>query len=133
MAFEFASTNLVIELGIIIALLRGWQFTLAEFVGGFLMIAILSVLFRLFLQDGLVEEARRQAERGLLGSMECHATMDISVTDGSVCAASGVQELLIAVPETERSWLELLEEPLIATPYLLRIWVADGDPDRDGT
>src|SRR5215212_5415909 len=50
MAFEIASTNLVIELGIILALLMGWQFTLAEFVGGPLMIVILAILFRLFLR-----------------------------------------------------------------------------------
>ena len=47
------------------------------------------------------------------------------------CVASGVQELLIAVPETERSWLELLEEALIDTPGPLRIWVAVGDSDPD--
>src|ERR1700687_3003934 len=45
MAFEFASTNLVIELGIILALLIGWQVTLAEFVGGPLMIVFLALLF----------------------------------------------------------------------------------------
>src|SRR5664279_2816909 len=49
MAFQFASTNLVIELGLILALLLGWQFTLAEFVGGPLMIVILTLLFRRFL------------------------------------------------------------------------------------
>src|SRR5438876_342967 len=49
MAFEFASTNLVIELGIIVAILIGWQFTTAEFVGGVLMVVILGLLFRAFL------------------------------------------------------------------------------------
>src|SRR2546426_6277074 len=82
MAFEFASTNLVIELGIIMVLLLGWQFTLAEFVGGLLMIAILAVLFKAFLRPALVREAREQAERGLVGAMEGHAEMDMSVTDG---------------------------------------------------
>ena len=82
MAFEFASTNLVIELGIILALLIGWQFTLGEFVGGTLMIAILVFLFRIFLTPRLVDAARRQAERGLVGSMEGHAEMDMSVTEG---------------------------------------------------
>ncbi len=82
MAFEFASTNLVIELGIIMAILLGWQFTLAEFVGGPLMIVALVVLFRLFLRPALVDLARRQAERGLPGSMEGHAAMDMSVTEG---------------------------------------------------
>jgi uncharacterized protein len=84
MAFEFASTNLVIELGVILWLLLGWQFTLAEFVGGAIMIAILSLLFRFFLSDRMVQEARRQAERGVLGSMEGHATMDMSIVGGSV-------------------------------------------------
>jgi Predicted permeases len=82
MTFEFASTNLVIELGIILALLVGWQFTLGEFVGGPLMIVILVILFRRFLRPSLVDEARRQAERGLKGSMEGHAEMDMSVTEG---------------------------------------------------
>ena len=79
MAFEFASTNLVIELGIIMALLLGWQFTLGEFVGGPLMIVLVAIVFRLFLQRGLVEEAREHAERGVLGRMEGHAEMDMSV------------------------------------------------------
>src|SRR2546421_9314019 len=79
MAFEFASTNLVIELGIILALLIGWQFTLAEFLGGPLMIVLLAVLFRAFLRPPLLEAARRQAEKGLRGSMEVHAEMDMSL------------------------------------------------------
>ena len=79
MAFEFASTNLVIELGIILALLLGWRFTLAEFVGGPLMIVLLALAFRVFLSRRLVEEARVQAEKGLRGSMEGHAEMDMSV------------------------------------------------------
>ncbi len=82
MAFEIASTNLVIELGIILALLIGWQFTLGEFVGGAVMIVFLAILFRLFLKPALVDQARRQADRGLKGSMEGHAEMDMSVTDG---------------------------------------------------
>jgi len=79
MAFEIASTNLVIELGVILALLMGWQFTLAEFTGGPVMIVLLAVLFRLLLRERLVREARAQAERGIAGSMEGHAAMDMSV------------------------------------------------------
>src|SRR5207248_4284141 len=78
MAFEFASTNLVAELGIVMALLLGWQFVAGEFVGGPLMIILIAIAFRLFLKPGLVEEARAQAEKGLLGSMEGHAEMDMS-------------------------------------------------------
>lgn len=79
MAFEVASTNLVVELGVILALLLGWQFTVAEFVGGPVLIVVLAVLFRLFLRDGLVRAARAQAARGVAGSMEGHAAMDMSV------------------------------------------------------
>ncbi len=91
MAFEFASTNLVLELGIVLWILMGWQFTLAEFVGGPLMIVILVLLFRAFLRPDLVRDARAQAERGVRGSMEGHAAMDMSVTGGSLLAriASG--------------------------------------------
>jgi uncharacterized membrane protein YraQ (UPF0718 family) len=81
MAFEFASTNLVIELGIIMALILGWQFTLGEFVGGPLMIVLLALVFRLFLRRRLVDEARAQADRGVLGRMEGHAEMDMSVRE----------------------------------------------------
>ena len=79
MAFEFASTNLVIELGIIMALLLGWQFTLGEFVGGPLMIVLMALVFRVFLKRGLVDEALANADRGVLGRMEGHAEMDMSV------------------------------------------------------
>src|ERR1700737_83643 len=65
MAFEIASTNLVIELGIILALLMGWQFTAAEFVGGPIMIVVMAVLFRLCLRDSLLRAARRHAGGGL--------------------------------------------------------------------
>src|SRR2546423_7685727 len=81
MAFQFASTNLVIELGIIMWLLLGWQFVLGEFVGGPLMIVFLALVFRLFLSRRLVEEARAEAEKGRLGSMEGHAGMDMAVED----------------------------------------------------
>lgn len=94
MAFEIGSTNLVVELGIILALLMGWQFTAAEFVGGPIMIVVLAVLFRLFVRSRLVDAARVQAERGLAGSMEGHAAMDMSIKrDGSfaqrLCSAEG--------------------------------------------
>ncbi|MEP7024042.1 MAG: permease [Actinomycetota bacterium] len=78
-AFQIASTNLVVELGIILALLLGWQFTVAEFVGGPLMILLLAVAFRLWLHRRVVDAARDQADRGLAGSMEGHAAMDMSV------------------------------------------------------
>ncbi|MFD4140394.1 MULTISPECIES: permease [unclassified Streptomyces] len=82
MAFQIASTNLVVELGVILALLMGWQFTAAEFTGGPIMIVVLAVLFRLLLRESLLREAREQAGRGLAGSMEGHAAMDMSIPGG---------------------------------------------------
>jgi uncharacterized membrane protein YraQ (UPF0718 family) len=85
MAFQFASTNLVVELGIILAVLIGWQFTAAEFVGGPIMIALMALLFRRLLRPRLINEARRETDRGALGRMEGHAEMDMSVSgDGSI-------------------------------------------------
>ncbi len=78
-AFEFASTNLVLELGIILLLLLGWQFMAAEFVGGLLMVFILALLMRLFFSRRLVKEATLQAEMGVAGKMEGHAAMDMSL------------------------------------------------------
>src|SRR5438105_9334875 len=84
MVFEIASTNLVVELGIILTLLLGWQFTVAEFVGGPIMVVLLALVFRALLRPPLLEMARRQAEKGLRGSMEGHAAMDMSLTGGSL-------------------------------------------------
>ena len=79
MAFQFASTNLVIELGLILALLLGWQFTAAEFVGGPFMIVLIALVFRRVLSRRLLDEAGTQADKGVAGSMEGHAAMDMSV------------------------------------------------------
>src|SRR6201985_992797 len=62
LAFQFASTNLVIELGVVIWILIGWQFTLAEFVGGLLLIAVMSLLLRAFVSRRLEGEAREHAQ-----------------------------------------------------------------------
>src|SRR6184192_2988102 len=82
MVFEFASTNLVFELGLILLILLGWPFLGAEFAGGVLMILILAVLFRWTLRPQLVDEARRHAERGLRGRMGGHAAMDMAIGEG---------------------------------------------------
>ena len=80
--FEFASTNLVFELGLVLLVLLGWRFLAAELAGGLLMVAILAVLFRWTLRPRMVERARAQAERGVAGRMEGHGEMDMAVTDG---------------------------------------------------
>jgi uncharacterized membrane protein YraQ (UPF0718 family) len=66
--FEFASTNLVFELGLVLLILLGWPFVAAEFAGGLLMAVILWIIFKVTLRERMVEEARRQAERGIVGS-----------------------------------------------------------------
>src|SRR2546427_13028003 len=65
MAFELASTNLVIELGIILFVILGWQFTLAEYFGGIVMVIFIGLIFRLTLTPKLVQMARANAEKGL--------------------------------------------------------------------
>jgi uncharacterized membrane protein YraQ (UPF0718 family) len=129
MAFQFASTNLVIELGVIMALLLGWQFTVGEFVGGPLMIVFLALLFRRLLRPPLVEAARRQAERGVVGKMEGHAEMDMSVQRD----ASLLQKLLSSEGYTSVSayfvmdwaavWIDILGGLLIAGA--LAAWVPE--------
>ena len=82
--FEFASTNLVFELGLVLLILLGWQFVAAEFAGGLLMAVILWILFKVTLRRRMVDEAKRQAERGVFGTThEAHGEMDVSITDGS--------------------------------------------------
>ena len=83
MAFEIASTNLVIEIAVIMVVLLGWQFAAAEFVGGPLMILILAVMFRRYLTPKMVAVATKQAERGLQGKMEGHAMMDDMAVRGN--------------------------------------------------
>ena len=72
LAFQFASTNLVWELGLVLWLLIGWQFTLAEFVGGFVLIALMTVLLRAFVSPRLERAAREHARHATSGH-EHHA------------------------------------------------------------
>jgi uncharacterized membrane protein YraQ (UPF0718 family) len=70
MAFELASTNLVIELSIILLVLMGWHFVLAEALGALFMVALLVILFRMFLHSDLINEAKAQADRAIAGRMD---------------------------------------------------------------
>jgi uncharacterized protein len=67
LAFQFASTNLVVELGVVLWLLIGWQFTLAEFVGGLILIALMTVFLRFLVSPRLEEEARAHARAAQSG------------------------------------------------------------------
>ncbi|WP_373234042.1 permease [Mycobacterium marinum] len=121
MAFEIGSTNLVVELGIILALLMGWQFTAAEFVGGPLMIIVLAVLFRLFVRTRLIDAAREQAERGIAGSMEGHAAMDMSVGGED----SFLRRLFSRRAFTSVSHLFVMEWAAILRDLVLGLVIAD--------
>jgi uncharacterized protein len=127
--FQFASTNLVIELGIIMAVLLGWQFTLAEFIGGPIMIVILWRVFRATLRAPLVQEARRHADEGIVGRMEGHAGMDMSVVDDRPLWARAVSpEGLTAashyfVMDWAAVWLDIAGGLLIAGA--IAAWVPD--------
>ncbi|MGW4401785.1 permease [Amycolatopsis nivea] len=129
MAFEIGSTNLVVELGVILALLMGWQFTAAEFVGGPIMIVLLAVLFRLFVRKKLIDRARDQAERGLAGSMEGHAAMDMSVqSEGSAAARLLSPQGFTAVAQVfVMEWAAILRDLLIGLLIAGAIgaWVPD--------
>ena len=114
MAFEFASTNLVVELGIVMALLLGWQFTLGEFVGGPIMIVLLALVFRAFLRPRLIEEARREVEHGRLGSMEGHAEMDMSVGGKPSVGAAFTATSHVFGMELAAVWRDIVGGLLIA-------------------
>ena len=82
-AFQFASTNLVVELSVLLAVLLGWQFMLAEFTGGPIMIVLIVLFLRATLKPKMIEAARKQANKGLEGKMEGHAAMDMSLHEGT--------------------------------------------------
>jgi len=126
MAFELASTNLVLELSIIMIVLLGWQFALAEFIGAPIMVAILVVLFRTFLTPRLLREAKEQADRGIAGRMEGHAEMAMSVTEGPLWQRITSQEGLTAIShyfvmDWAAVWLDIAGGLLIAGA--LTAWV----------
>ncbi|MEV3928188.1 permease [Streptomyces sp. NPDC049944] len=129
MAFEIASTNLVVELGVILALLMGWQFVVAEFTGGALMIIALAVMFRLFLREKLLREAREQAERGVAGSMEGHAAMDMSVRrEGSFARRLFSREGFTSVSHVfVMEWVAILRDLVVGLLIAgaIAAWVPD--------
>ena len=77
LAFQFASTNLVWELGLVLWVLIGWQFALAEYVGGMVMIALMAVLLRAFVSPRLEAQARVHAVRADTGHQHQTASEDM--------------------------------------------------------
>src|SRR5881296_3640783 len=78
LAFQFASTNLVWELGLVLWVLIGWQFTLAEYIGGLVMIVVMTGLLRLFVSPRLEERARKHAQRAQAGHQHRSAGEEMS-------------------------------------------------------
>src|SRR6059036_171239 len=76
MAFQFASTNLVFEIGIVMWVFLGWQFTLAEFVGGIVLIALMWLGVRLFVTRRLEDEAREHARTASAGHQHAAAASE---------------------------------------------------------
>jgi len=126
MAFEMASTNLVLELSIIMLVLLGWQLTLAEFAAAPVMVVLLVFLFRRFLSPPLLAEAKAQAERGIAGRMEGHAEMDMAVTEGTLWQRITSQKGLTAIShyfvmDWASVWVDIVVGLLIAGA--LAAWV----------
>jgi uncharacterized membrane protein YraQ (UPF0718 family) len=120
MVFQLASTNLVIELGIILIVLLGWPFAAAEYLGGIIMVVVIALIFRLTLTPRLVRQAHEHAERGALGRMEGHAAMDMSVEGGG----SFFQRLFSGRGFTAVSHLFVMDWASVWTDILLGFLIA---------
>jgi len=83
MAFQFAATNLVLELGVLLWVLMAWQFAAAEFIGGTIMLALLAASYALFLPRKLEQAAIKHAQGNAVGAMEGHAAMAMGKRSGS--------------------------------------------------
>jgi uncharacterized membrane protein YraQ (UPF0718 family) len=119
MAFQFASTNLVVELGLILLTLMGWRFMAASWIGGLVMIPIVVALLRLFLSRRQIEVATAQARRDAPGRMEGHAAMDMSAEGATVLARLASAKGFTAVAhffvmDWASLWTDLLLGLLIA-------------------
>lgn len=113
LSFQFASTNLVWELGLVLWVLIGWQFTLAEYLGGIVMIVLMALTLRLFVSPKLEEAARRHAEEADTGHQHHMAGEQLSWRErlGSASAWSDVAH------NFRGDWQMLYKE--IATGFLL--------------
>ncbi len=88
LAFQFASTNLVWELGLVLWVLIGWQFTLAEYLGGIVMILLMTVLLRLFVSPPIEREAREHARAADAGHQHRSAGEQMGLRERLTSAAA---------------------------------------------
>ena len=125
LAFVFASTNLVVELGIVLLLLMGWPFMAGEWIGGIVLVGIMALLVRLTYPAKLVAAARRQAQAA--GGGHQHGSMDEA--HGSVWSRLRQRATWVAVAQNfvmdwSMLWKDLLLGFVIAGA--LAVFVPDG-------
>ncbi len=128
MAFQFAATNLVLELGVLLWLLMAWQFAAAEFIGGTLMLALLATGYALVLPRKLERTAIEHAKGDAAGSMEGHAAMAMGKRSGSWRERLGSRRGWIAISHYyamnwSMVWKDILAGLLIAGA--LGAWVPE--------
>jgi uncharacterized membrane protein YraQ (UPF0718 family) len=129
MAFQVASTNLVLELGLALLSLLGWRFMAASWVGGLAAIALLVPLLRALLPRRDREVAKAQAEKDVAGRMEGHAAMDMSVGGGPLLQRLFSSKALTAIShyfvmDVAGLWVDLIVGLLIAGA--IAAWVPPG-------
>jgi uncharacterized membrane protein YraQ (UPF0718 family) len=120
LAFQFSSTNLVWELGLVLWVLIGWQFTLAEYVGGIILIILMAAMLRLFVSPQLEEQARRHAQEAQEGHVHDHCAGDHGGTDeqlGWRRRLTSAQAWTPVAKNFRADWLMLWKE--IAVGFLL--------------
>jgi uncharacterized protein len=118
LAFQFASTNLVWELGLVLWVLIGWQLTLAEYVGGLVMIALMAVLLRVFVSPRLEQQARKHAQQADIGHQHHMASEQISWRE-RLTSASGWSDV---AHNFRGDWQMLYKE--MAVGFLLAGFIA---------
>jgi uncharacterized protein len=116
LAFQFASTNLVVELGIVMWVLIGWQFTLAELVGGVVLIATMTLLLRAFVSRRLEAQARAHATHAEGGHVH-HTTSGIGAENGLSGRLRSLQAWSALAHNFRNDWAMLYRE--IALGFLL--------------
>jgi uncharacterized membrane protein YraQ (UPF0718 family)/YHS domain-containing protein len=118
LAFQLASTNLVWELGLVLWVLIGWQFTVAEYVGGLVMIVLMTLLLRLFVSSGLEQEAREHAAEADTGHQHHMAGEALSLRQ----RVTSVQAWSDVAHNFRGDWQMLWKE--IATGFVLAGFIA---------
>src|SRR6188474_3230695 len=88
LAFQFASTNLVWELGLVLWVLIGWQFTLGEYLGGVIMIVLMAAALRLFVSPRLEAAAREHAQEAATGHQHHMAGAELTLRQRLTSAAA---------------------------------------------